>query len=83
MFLPFIALSCFADNASYANAANQDNAQAQFEIGIMYVEGNGVPKNDAEAVKWFRKAAEQGNSPAQFELGFMFAEGNGVPKNYE
>ncbi|MFP6688182.1 MAG: hypothetical protein VCD31_02525, partial [Alphaproteobacteria bacterium] len=39
--------------------AEQGDADAQTLIGMMYNEGLGVPKNDAEAVKWFHKAAEQ------------------------
>ena len=35
--------------------------------------GEGVPKNDAEAVTWYRKAAEQGYANAQFNLGYMYA----------
>ena len=61
--------------------AEQGNAYAQFNLGIMYRNGNGVPENDAEAVKWFRKAAEQGVARAQFNLGFMYANGEGVPEN--
>jgi uncharacterized protein len=34
----------------------------------MYQYGEGVPKDDAEAVKWYRKAADQGNSDAQAKL---------------
>ena len=51
--------------------AEQGDADAQTLIGMMYNEGLGVPKNDAEAVKWFHKAAEQGIAQAQFNLGSM------------
>jgi hypothetical protein len=47
----------------------------------MYDNGEGVPENDAEAVKWYRLAAEQGYVVAQFNLGFMYANGEGVAKN--
>jgi TPR repeat protein len=40
-----------------------------------------VAKDEAEAVKWYRKAAEQGNAGAQFNLGFCYAYGQGVVKN--
>ena len=40
--------------------------------------GNGVPKDDAEAVRWYRLAAEQGNAEAQFELGYMYDQGDGL-----
>ena len=47
----------------------------------MYAKGEGVPENDAEAVKWFRKAAEQGDADAQYNLGVMYANGEGVLKD--
>jgi TPR repeat protein len=47
----------------------------------MYDNGLGVPEDDAEAVKWYRKAAEQGNASAQYYLGFMYANGEGVPQD--
>lgn len=57
-------------------------AQAQFNLGVMYDNGRGIPENDAEAVKWYRKAAEQGHASAQGNLGVMYANGDGVPENY-
>ena len=48
----------------------------------MYAKGDGVPEDDAAAVKWFRKAAEQGDAEAQFNLGAMYAKGEGVPEDY-
>src|SRR5689334_2503681 len=61
--------------------AEQGDVQAQFNLGAMHEQGLGVPKNDAEAVNWFRKAAEQGFAGAQYLLGLMYHEGLGVPKN--
>src|SRR5437868_5583376 len=40
--------------------AEQGNAVAQNDLGVMYQAGTGVPQNFAEAVKWLRKSAEQG-----------------------
>ena len=40
-----------------------------------------MPKDDAEALKWWRKSAELGWGPAQCSLGKMFADGAGVPKD--
>jgi TPR repeat protein len=56
-------------------------AAAQYNLGIMYRNGRGVPKNDSEAVKWYRKAADQGHSGAQYNLVFMYAYGEGVPES--
>ncbi len=61
--------------------AEQGNAYAQNNLGTMYDNGEGVPENDVEAVKWYRLAAEQGNADAQSNLGFMYANGEGVPEN--
>ena len=58
--------------------AEQGDAVAQFNLGVMYGRGEGVPEDDAEAVKWYRKAAEQGLASTQFELGVMYYMGEGV-----
>jgi TPR repeat protein len=47
-------------------AVAQGFAVAQFNLGVMYSDGQGVPQNDAEAVRWYRLAAEQGHAGAQF-----------------
>src|SRR5436190_14425844 len=62
--------------------ADQGNADAQYILGIIYFAGQGVPKNGAEAAKWFRLAADQGNADAQCSLGVMYGHGHGVPPNY-
>ena len=58
--------------------AEQGNASAQFNLGVMYKRGIGVLQDYKEAVKWYTKAAEQGNANAQGNLGFMYGNGNGV-----
>ena len=61
--------------------ADKGLAWAQYFLGNMYDTGEGVPENDAEAAKWFRKAADQGYADAQLNLGFSYANGEGVPEN--
>ncbi|MBN2143302.1 MAG: sel1 repeat family protein [Candidatus Aureabacteria bacterium] len=61
--------------------AEQGDAQAQHNLGVMYGKGKGVQKSDAEAFKWFLKAAEQGYAKAQSNLGVLYATGAGVEKN--
>ena len=56
-------------------AAEQGNADAQYDFGVLYFYGEEIPKDYAEAVKWFRKAAEQGHDFAQMSLGDMYADG--------
>src|SRR5579863_9938559 len=55
---------------------------AQSMLGSMYGLGYGVPRSNAEAVKWFRKAAEQGLAVAQGNLGIAYMSGQGVKKDY-
>lgn len=59
-------------------AAAQGNAAAQFNLGVMYENGQGVRQDYVQAVQWYRKASEQGDAQAQFNLGGMYAEGRGV-----
>ena len=61
--------------------AEQGDARAQRNLGLMYEYGDGVPEDDVKAVYWFRKAAEQGAAIAQTKLGLMYANGDGVPKD--
>ena len=62
--------------------AEAGEPNAQFNLGVMYLEGKGVPQNYAEAANWFKKAGEQGEATAQFNLGIMHYKGLGMPKNY-
>ena len=62
-------------------AANQGDAEAQCNLGVMYDEGQGVPEDAGEAVRWFRQAAEQGLAEAQWNLGLMYAQGRGAPED--
>ena len=61
--------------------AERGVANAQVLLGVSYRNGEGVPEDDAEAVRWFRLAAEQRNAFAQFLLGVMYAGGEGVPED--
>ncbi len=62
--------------------AEQGNAKAQYNLGVIFLNGEGVHQDDAESVRWWRKAAEQGHAEAQFNLGFMYYNGRGVPQDY-
>ena len=48
----------------------------------MYVRGEGVPQDYAEAMRWYRLAADQGHAVGQGGLGVMYANGRGVPQDY-
>ena len=56
-------------------AAEQGDAKAQYNIGNMYLQGQGVPRNYKEALRWFMKAAEQGFADAQFNTGALLVGG--------
>ena len=58
--------------------AVQGDAEAQYKLGSMYDEGEGVAADSTEAVKWYRKAAEQGHANAQWQLGYKYEHGSGV-----
>src|SRR5579862_6791832 len=58
--------------------AERGDARAQFDIGFMHAQGWGVPRDLAEAIKWYRKAANQGLQVAQHFLGMAYAKGEGV-----
>ena len=55
--------------------AEQGLADAQFALGVVYLDGHGVLQNNAEAMRWYRLAAEQGFGNAQFALGVVYLDG--------
>jgi len=66
----------------YSRAAYNGLAAAQFNLGVMYDNGQGVTQDYAEAVRWYREAADQGLAAAQFNLGLMYCNGQGVTQDY-
>jgi TPR repeat protein len=68
--------------AHSVSTAEQGDADAQINLGVMYFTGRGVPQDYAAPTSWYRKAAEQGDAGAQYRLGVMYAYGHGVPKDY-
>ncbi|SOD42673.1 tetratricopeptide repeat protein [Nitrosovibrio sp. Nv4] len=67
--------------AWFHRSAAQGYADAQFNLGLMYANGEGVAKDPAKAVELFQKAADQGNVDAQNNLGVMYYAGEGVPRD--
>ena len=57
--------------------AELGNAEAQYYLAYMYYNGEGVEKDEQEAVYWSTKAAEQGNAEAQYYLVYMYYNGEG------
>ena len=62
--------------------AEQGNVEAQYNLGLMYYNGQGLTQNSAKAVKWYRLAAEQAYADAQLNLGAMYRNGQGVPEDF-
>ena len=53
--------------------------RAQYDLGVMYDQGQSVPQSDAKAMHWYGLAAAQGEPRAQYNLGLMYLNGQGVP----
>src|SRR5438876_5180037 len=61
--------------------AEKGDAAAQFNLGACYDKGEGVAKEEMEAVKWYRKAADLNDAKAQHNLGVSYYNGRGVAKD--
>lgn len=61
--------------------ATSGDAEAQYGMGVCYLEGEDIPQDLPEAAAWFRKSADQGNIEAQASLAEMYLTGEGVPKD--
>ncbi|HCR04830.1 MAG TPA: hypothetical protein DIU18_06550, partial [Gemmatimonadetes bacterium] len=65
----------------YRLAAEQRSAPAQYNLGVIYSDGDGVPEDDVAAVHWYQLSAKQGFPAAQYNLGVMYDNGDGVPED--
>ena len=65
----------------FRKAAEQNLAEAQYNLGVCYAKGQGVAQDAAEAVAWYRKAAAQNLAPAQYNLGVCCSRGRGVAED--
>ena len=62
--------------------ARHGNPKAQYNLGVLYANGKGVPESGMQAFRWYVKAAEQGHIGAQFGLGSSYFLGKGVPVDH-
>ncbi len=62
--------------------AESGNLRAQYELGQIYATGEGVPRNDVEALSWLTRAAASGHADAQYNLGLMYKDGRGAARNF-
>ena len=65
----------------FRKAAEQEHSFAQFELGLLYANGDGVDQNYSEAAHWFLKAAEQEHVDAQYNLATIYYNGDGVERD--
>ena len=61
--------------------ANAGDSIAQYEMALRYADGEDVPQNYQDAMKWFAKAAANGNDKEQWKLGLGYMKGIGVPQD--
>lgn len=66
---------------AFGRSAKKGNLDAEYQIGIMFLEGQGINPNPEDAAYWFRKAAQNGHAASQFEIGYCFLNGTGVQKD--
>ena len=67
--------------ADLQKLAEQGDSEAQWQMAVRYHNGEGVPQDDTQAMKWFERAAEQGHVDAQSRLGAYYWAGRGVPED--
>ncbi len=67
----------------YIRRAGEGDMDAQYNLGIIYYHGEGVPRNFEGALIWFHRAAEQNDADAQYNLGLMYGKGEGVDKSHK
>ena len=72
-----------AYNTMRSLAETADHSYAQYYIGMMYLNGQGVEQSFEDAGTWFHKAAEHGIPQAQFKLATLYFNGQGLPRDYE
>lgn len=63
--------------------AKQGDVKAQYDVGNMYLKGQGTAQNAKEAFNWFSKAASQGYARAEYKLGYLYQRGTGVTKSQD
>jgi TPR repeat protein len=62
--------------------AEKGSPEAQFNLGLLYADGQGVPQDYSEARTWFQRSADQDYAKAQLNLGALYSSGKGVKRDY-
>ena len=67
--------------AEVKDGAERGDTAMQRLLGLRYLSGEGVTKNESEALRWLKQAGEKGDAQAQFALANIYEFGKGVPVN--
>jgi curved DNA-binding protein CbpA len=59
----------------------EETPEGQVRAALRFAQGDGAPRDYAEAARLYRLAAEAAHPEAQKNLGFLYAEGKGVPQD--
>ena len=70
-----------ADFATTKLKAEQEHADAQYRLALMYDYGEEVEQDYAQAFKWYHRSANQGYEKAQYNLGWMYKNAHGMPED--
>lgn len=71
----------YALSAAKGNDKQEPNGYAQWKVGMLYLQGRGVPKDSKEAFKWVAKASENATVQAMISRAVMLATGDGITEN--
>lgn len=66
-----------------SKASAQGDPSAHYYLGLMYLNGRGVPANYQEAARLFALGAQKNHAGSQIALGVLLIEGVGVPQNFK
>jgi hypothetical protein len=61
--------------------AEQGDMKAQYDVGNMYLKGQGTKRDAEKAFEWYQKSADQGYVRAVYKIGFLYHKGEGVKRN--
>lgn len=65
----------------YEKSAIKGYVEAQYKLALMYGNGEGVPENSGQYIKWMKMASDKGHTQAQYSMGYAYLYGSNVPKN--
>ncbi len=77
----FLLAAAASAELTLLSLAKRGDAEAQYLVGMAYLEGRQVPRDPAEGIRWLRHAASQRHVQGRFALATLYREGRGVPQN--